>query len=258
MFFDGKHAVDRVKDGIYRRRKLIILCGVWCTLIICLSLKNEVDRLSFQPFQICQSDLLISLQYSGYFELCMFPFIIFVIMRCKMDSLNMQYLIRYKKRKQVLYRQAAESFLYALGASMFIVGVEMILASAQKLSFINWELEESCYYAKTGMVLTEKYWIVAIGVCLMYVVKFLIILSVLDVLMWYPKEMFLLWILIVFLGEIEAYTVNGKVFHGLFAVRYETWQPVWNFGIWIFIGILIVILEYQVGVFITRKKDIYR
>lgn len=257
MFFKGNYVRNQVKDRIYKQRRLFLLCSVWCVLIMVMAIKSDLILLGTPMSKICQADLLILFQYRGYFELYMFPFILFVVMRCKLDSLNMQYIIRFQKRKQVILRQMAESIVYALGMSAFIVGSEVILGSMQKLSFINWEYEKSFCYFLIGRTIFENYMTVVTCVFFMYVVKFLIVFAILDILLWYPKGMVLLWIFIVFIGLIERFTLEKEIFHGLFAVKHKMMPFDWNDFFLYFLGILIVILEYQIGIFITQKKDVY-
>lgn len=248
----------RIVDGVYRQKKLAAVCIVWSMLCIWQGIQRNIEILTSSVFTVSAADILIRMQHFWEVGVKLVPFMMFVVMRCKMDTLNMQYTVRYTKRKKVLFHQAVESIVYAVCLSVFLVGTETAMLCMYRIPLINWNSKESFYYIITQNVIQETFIPVALSVSAMYAVKFLMIMAVLDILLWYPKGMPLFWVVIILLAGMEgASLMEGKGFYSLFSIQHVTWEPFRRCGIWMFVGALVTMLEYNIGVFLIRKKDIY-
>lgn len=64
-------------------------------------------------------DYVIAQQGALYSGLTIFPFVLFFVIKCKQDSLNIQYILRYQSRKRMFQQQLKESLVYAAGISFY-------------------------------------------------------------------------------------------------------------------------------------------
>lgn len=256
MFSEWKQIAYDVKDGIAKQKKLVILYLIWSIICIYWGIWNSCSIYGFYQIEISAADLLIFQQNYWKFGIMIFPAAIFIVMKCKQDSVNVQFILRYGSRKKMLRRQVMESVVYAVCITVILLAVETIISMLINGRFINWNSVDSFYYNQTGTVISEHYVVVLLGIGLMYFIKFMMAFVMLDILLWHRKYIFLLWIVIVLLAGSES--VEIPVFYQLFAISHSLWQLPWKHIVLVLSGGAFVILEYFVGSLLIKKKDIYQ
>jgi len=116
---------------------------------------------------------------------------------------------------------------------------------------------ESVYFGQTGNVVKSNFLSVAVVIWLMYVLKLMLLFTIVDLSLWYPKTLFFVWIVLLIPLGIEALHY-GKIYFSLFAV----WQTSWNTpGKWlgiIQIGIVVSFIEKLIGEKMIERRDIWR
>lgn len=256
MFSGWKQVAYDVKDGIAKQKKLVILYLIWSIICIYWGVWNFSNSYKFYQVDISTADLLILLQYPFNFGIMICPAAMFLMLKCKQNSLNMQFILRYGSRERVLCRQIMESMVYAVVFVIILVGSEFAFSFAKTGQLINWNSAKGLYYVQTGNLITQNFIPVLGAICLMYYIKFMLMLIILDVLLWYPRFIFLLWILVVLPVSIES--LGTPVFYLLFAVQYSLWQSPWKEGLLAAIGFLVYILLFLVGRGFVSHKDIFK
>lgn len=257
---EGRQAVWQVKNGISRQKKTVMFCILWILFGIYKAFAGWVTYYEFMCVDVSIADVLIVLQNFRDFGIMILPAVVFMVTRCKLDSLNLQFVIRHTDKPHVLYRQCLESVLYSVGVSVFIVAAEIFFSVVRKMPAVNWESENSIYFHKTQMLVSEHFISICLAVYLMYFVKCLMMMVVLDVLLWFPKWIFLIWIIIIMMAGIDAISVEGEfnTFFSRFSVQYVLWQEPWKQYIWVLVGLLIALAEYVIGCILIRKRDIFK
>lgn len=258
MHFGVRQAAYRVKDGIIKQKKLVAICIVWVLFCIFRAVADQVRVYNFYQIDISAADILLLLQNYWQFGIQILPVVAFVVMRCKLDSLNIQFMLRHVNRSRVLHRQAAESVIYAAGISMFLVITETFYSVTHKMPFVNWDSMNSLYFQQTKMLISEHFILVCIAVFLMYFVKFLMVMAILDILIWFPKGIYMFWTWIILMAGMEFVTANFNGFFTLFSVRYKLWQHSWRQSIWVAAGILTAVAVYLIGGVLIRKRDVFK
>lgn len=257
---EGRQAVWQVKNGIARQKKTVIFCMLWSLFGIYKVLADWVKYYEFMCVDVSIADVLIVLQNFRDFGIIILPAVVFMVMRCKLDSLNLQFVIRHTDRPHVLYRQCLESVLYSAGVSAFIVAVEIVFSVVRKMPALNWDSENSIYFHKTHMLVSEHFIFICLAVYLMYFVKCLIIMVLLDVLLWFPKWIFLIWFVIITMAGMDFLSMEGEfnTFFSRFSIQFVLWQDPWEQHIWVLAGLLIALAEYVIGCIMIRKRDIFK
>ena len=202
-------------------------------------------------------DYVIAQQGALYSGLTIFPFVLFFVIRCKQDSLNIQYILRYQSRKSMFQQQLKESLLYAVGIATIIILATILIGWIFSRNLINWDTMESVYFGQTGNVVKSHFLSVAVVIWLMYVLKLILLFVMVDIFLWYLKTLFFIWIVLLVPLGIEAFH-HGKIYFSLFAV----WQTSWNTpGKWlgiILIGIVVLFIEKLIGEKMIERRDIWR
>ena len=202
-------------------------------------------------------DYVIAQQRALYSGLTIFPFVLFFVIKCKQDSLNIQYILRYQSRKRMFQQQLKESLVYAAGISFIIILMATFTGWIFSRNLINWDTMESVYFGQTGNVVKSNFLSVAVVIWLMYVLKLMLLFTIVDLSLWYPKTLFFVWIVLLIPLGIEALHY-GKIYFSLFAV----WQTSWNTpGKWlgiIQIGIVVSFIEKLIGEKMIERRDIWR
>ena len=257
MFSDWKQTVYGVKDEIQKQKYLTAACLLWFILCTWWGTWNNFEINEFYGYETCTADLLIGQQGGTYVGLTIFPFAAFLFMKCKRNSLNVQYLLRYGSRGRMFRRQIMESSVYALGMSVFLLLIQILFSSVKCSSLINWEKEESYYCMLAGVPAEGNFFLVLGAVFLMYLVKFMIVLTFLDILLWYPRYLFILWVLLVAAAG-AAWLAELDLLYELFGFWWKEWtQPV-QYGGQVLIGVLIISVEYLTGIGLIREKDVFQ
>ena len=202
--------------------------------------------------RLCHCTAGSTLQWIDHISVCSF----FVI-RCKKDSLNVQYILRYQSRKSMFQQQLKESLLYVVGIATIIILTTTLIGWIFSRNLINWDTMESVYFGQTGNVVKSHFLSVAVVIWLMYVLKLILLFVMVDIFLWYPKTLFFIWIVLLVPLGIEALHY-GKIYFSLFAV----WQTSWNTpGKWlgiILIGIVVLFIEKLIGEKMIERRDIWR
>lgn len=257
MFSDWKQTVYGVKDELLKQKYLAAACLAWGILCTWWGTWNNFEINEFYGYETCAADILIGQQQGTYVGLTIFPFAAFLFMRCKKDSLNVQYLLRYGSRECMFRHQIMESWVYALGTSLCLLLIQFVFAAAKCGSLINWEKEESYYCMVAGLPAQGNFFLVFGAVFVMYLVKFMMVLMLLDILLWYPRYLFVLWILLVAAAG-TAWLTEVDLLYELFGFWWEQWREPARYGIQVLIGGLVIGVEYLTGTGVIREKDVFR
>jgi hypothetical protein len=154
-------------------------------------------------------------------------------------------------------QQLKESLVYAAGISFIIILMATFTGWIFSRNLINWDTMESVYFGQTGNVVKSNFLSVAVVIWLMYVLKLMLLFTIVDLSLWYPKTLFFVWIVLLIPLGIEAFH-HGKIYFSLFAV----WQTSWNTpGKWlgiILIGIVVLFIEKLIGEKMIERRDIWR
>lgn len=256
MFSSWKQAVYNVKDGAARQWKLVLFNVIWSLVCIFWNAWNCHQMYGFYGVEISMADFVIFGQHWDTFGLLILPMSMLAVMKCKGHSLNMHFILRYGGRAGMLRRQIMESVVYAAALSLYLVIFNTAAAFIFNRHLINWMSQDSLYYTQTGMQSSAHFLSVAATVALMYFVKLMLIMLILDILLWQSKYLFLLWVGIIVLVGLEVIRVS--IFFGLFSIDYATWRFPWKQGILVVLGVLLMTLEYLVGTVLIKKKDIFQ
>lgn len=256
MFSSWKQAVCNVKDGAARQWKLVLFYVAWSLVCICWNVWSCHRMYGFYGVKISLADFVIFGQHWDSFGLLILPVAMLVVMKCKGHSLNMHFILRYGGRAGMLRRQIMESAVYAASLSLYLVIFNTAAAFIFNRHLINWMSQDSLYYTQTGMQSSANFLSVAAAVTLMYFVKLMLIILILDILLWQSKYLFLLWVVIIVLVGLEV--IRVKSFFSLFSIDYAYWGIPWKQGILVVLGGLLMALEYLAGTLLIKKRDIFQ
>ena len=103
----------------------------------------------------------------------MFPILLFYILKCKQDSLNLQIALRYGSRNRMFRSLLLESGIYAVTISAVMVLLESIIGYYFLGNWMNWNDASSKFYMNTGVVSNIHFLEIAVTVWVMYILKFL-------------------------------------------------------------------------------------
>ncbi len=256
MSSSWKQVVFDVRDGIVKRNKMVFLFLAWSAVCIYWGVWNFTSIYDFYGYDTSTADMLILMQHQWNFGIMILPAAVFIIMKCKQDSLSVQFILRYGSRKRAFGRQIMESAVYALVMPLLIAGMETLFAYMRSRQLMNWDSLDGLYYAQTGAVCRGSFLLLFLSICCMYFLKIMMVLLLLDILLWFRKYLFALWIVLVLLAGIESLDI--RFFHQFFAIRYQYWEIPWRHVVIFLIGILIMAAEYIIGITMIRKNDIFK
>ena len=74
-------------------------------------------------------------------------------------------------------------------------------------NLINWDTMESVYFGQTGNVVKSNFLSVAVVIWLMYVLKLMLLFTIVDLSLWYPKTLFFVWIVLLIPLGIEIFSI---------------------------------------------------
>lgn len=259
MFSNRKQIMYSVTDGLKTQKKLWLLFFIWSVGGIWWGTNQKIDMYQhFYQVDISVADIVMLLQEKFIFGIIILPFLMFVVMKCKQRSMNTQFILRCGGRGKFFKRQVVESMVYAAIITVVMVVVEIIIALLYHIPLINWDSENSLFYSKAKCLVSENLLTVCIAVSLMYFIKILLELIVLDILLWNPKYLLIVWVLVMFQASVYEDEKSGlKVFHGLFSIQYPFWPTPWRHWVIMLIGIATAGVLYFVGRFFIRRKDIF-
>lgn len=256
MFSDIKWHIRSIMDGLGKERRLLALVLVWTVFGAYWSCRGQYESyLQLYHVRLCAADELIMFQDQWRFGIMLLPVFVFLIMKSSKESLNLQQLIRYKSRKKMFRKQILEGAGYALIITAVMMTVETVFARMMTESFINWDQIDSLYYSQTGTVGEVGFPVIFGMIFVMYLVKFVQILMVMEVLLWCPKYMPVLWILLVLLAGISTWKFAG--YYQIFSVQTTSWKSPLRIGGAFLLGIFVILAEYTAGVRFIRKIDLY-
>ena len=222
---------------------------------ICWGILNFGKTYQFYHVDVSTADFLILLQNSWNFGVMVLPLMLFLVMRCKQDSLNVQRLLRYGSRSRMLRIQFMESAIYAVYNTLVVIVIESIAAYSLTGVWINWGETGSLYYSQVGAVTDVVFGTVAMTVGMLYFLKYMMMFSFLDLLFWNPRYMFVIWILLIVLAGTDRLGRTG--FYQIFSIQFGIWNSPRVILTAILGGIGIIGVEYLVGVMKVRKRDIF-
>lgn len=255
MFSELRRVLRRVQNGVIEQKRLIGMVFLWNAVCICWGVLSFNKTYQFYHVSISTADFLILLQNSWNFGLMILPLTVFLVMRCKQDSLNVQRLIRYGSRSKMLGIQFMESAIYAIQHILALVLIESIAAYSLTGVWINWHETGSLFYSQTGVVTDTGFLGVAMTVSIMYFLKYMMVFVFMDLLFWHPRYMFTVWILLIVLAGTDRLGNTG--FYQIFSISFESWNAPRIILTMILWGIVIIGAEYLVGVAKIRKQDIF-
>lgn len=255
MYSSWKQTAYSVAGGIWKQRKLVLFYLIWIFLGSYWAVHNNIEIYNFYGIDLSTADLLLLLQDARYVGITVFPFATFLIMKCKMDSLNIQSVLRYGSRKRTFQKQILESAWYAIAVSLLLVGVQLLLSWMRTVMAVNWDAMSGLYYYKTGNLCKINIFWVIISVILMYLMKFLLVCICIDLLLWYPQFLFLIWVGLVLAIGIEI-IMEIPVFYQIFSIQYQLWEQPFRHGINWGAGAVCAGMIYIAGSGWIRKKDI--
>lgn len=256
MFSDVKWHVRSVMDGFYKERKLLALILIWIVFFSYGSCRGLYDSyLQFYHVKISAADALIIFQGQVHFGIMLFPIFIFLVMKSGRDSLNVQRLMRYGDRKKMFRKQIWEGFGYAVIITVVMLAVETVFARIMTGSFINWDQIDSLYYSRTGTGDEVGFLVILVMIFGMYLVKFVQVLMLMEFLLWSPRYMPALWIVLVLLAGISSWKFDG--YYQIFSVQTVSWNSPVRMGGAFLLGLFVILAEYAVEARFIRKKDLY-
>lgn len=256
MYSNPGQTICSVKDGLEKESRLVLLYLLWSAICTYWGVWNACGMYEFYGMEVSVADLLIAQQDGGKVGLMIFPAVAFLVMKCKKNGLNIQLVLRYGSRRKMLLRQIMESLWYAVVSGAVLLGMEFLIAWAAKGTLINWDSTGSIYYAYTGELSMTNIITVAAGIFCMYVIKLMIVFVLTDILLWYPKTLVLLWILLVLAVGMEK-VADVPVFHFFFSIQYSTWLKPVIFPDRVLTGMCVLFAIYMVGIACINKKDIF-
>ena len=94
MLSELKRVIRRVQNGVIEQKRLTGMVLAWNAVCICWGILSFNKTYQFYHVSISTADFLILLQNSWNFGIMILPLTVFLVMRCKQDSLNVQRLLR--------------------------------------------------------------------------------------------------------------------------------------------------------------------
>lgn len=231
-----------VWNEVVKQKKLSAVCLILTTISIIWNVWNAGDIWAFYRQPISVADLLIDLQHSSRFGIMMFPILLFYILKCKQDSLNLQIALRYGSRNRMFRSLLLES----------IIGYCFLR------NWMNWNDASSKFYMNTGVVSNIHFLEIAVTVWVMYILKFLLILFLMDMLLWYQKYMILVWVPVMLVYVLDLPILELSVFHNLYSVQYSYALSRTELILPLLIGLFLLLTEYLIGTMFIQKKDIFQ
>ena len=162
MFSNMKQTFYHVRDSLIKHRWLLTAELIW--MIVCTFWTVSEQKKMYQFYHLSAStiDYVIAQQRALYSGLTIFPFVLFFVIKCKQDSLNIQYILRYQSRKRMFQQQLKESLVYAAGISFIIILMATFTGWIFSRNLINWDTMESVYFGQTGNVVKSNFLSVAV------------------------------------------------------------------------------------------------
>lgn len=248
-----------VWNEVMKQKKLSVVCFMLTMICIIWNVWNVGDIWARYRLSISVADLLIELQRPERFGIMLFPVLLFYILKCKQDSLNLQIALRYGSRNRMFRSLLLESGIYTLILSAIMVLLENMVGYYFLRDWINWNDASSKFYMDTGVVCDMHFLEIAITVWLMYCLKFLLILFLIDMLLWYQKYMILVWITVMLVYVLDLPTLSGpSVFHKLYSIQYTYALSRTELFLPLLIGLLLLVTEYLIGTMLIQKKDVFQ
>lgn len=117
MYSKSKQTFYHVRDSLIKHRWLLTAELIWMIVCSFWTVSEQEKMYQFYNLSASTIDYVIAQQGALYSGLTIFPFVLFFVIRCKQDSLNIQYILRYQSRKRMFQQQLKESLVYAAGIS---------------------------------------------------------------------------------------------------------------------------------------------
>ena len=247
-----------IRNELVKQKKLSIVCFMLTVIYMIWDVWKTGDIWALYRQPISVADLLIDLQDSRSFGIMMFPILLFYILKCKQDSLNLQIALRYGSRNRMFRSLLLESGIYAVTISVIMVLLESIAGYCFLRNWMNWDDVSSKFHMTTGVVSNMHFLEIAVTVWVMYILKFLLILFLMDMLLWYQKYMILIWIPVMLVYVLDLPTSGPPIFHKLYSVQYSYALSRTELILPLLIGIFLLLTEYLIGTMFIQKKDIFQ
>ena len=257
MYSKWKQIGYDIGNGVIKQKKMATVCFMLSLICVIWNIWDIKRIWDFYHQTVSVADLLIDLQNPGRFGIMIFPIMLFFILRCKQDSIYMQVVLRYGNRNRMFRNQLMESGIYALGMSTILILLESAVGYLFVGEWINWEDIQSRFYSTTGLQSTAHFGEIVIMVWLLYILKFLLILVLMDMLFWYQKYLFFIWIPVILFFGLETPIVDIPVFHTFYCIQYAYILERTEILLPLLIGVLLLITEYLIGTIFIKKKDIF-
>lgn len=258
MYSDWKRTFCKVKDSFQTQRIWLIFVFVWICVCTLGMIKNVSSKYMILGVNTSAIDYIIYQQEANFSGIQIFPFIFLSGMKCKRNSIEIQYILRYKTKAKLFRSQLRESFVYSVVAGGLLVGLSAIAGFIQSGLLLNWSNMDSVYFYKTGgEILQGNFFVFAGTVWLFYILKFMILFQIVDILLWFPKWLFLFWIMYLVAVAVEMGHV-GKILFEVFKVDYIFCRTPGTFVLLIFLGIVALCMEHILGIQLIRQRDVGR
>lgn len=194
MFSNMKQTFYHVRDSLIKHRWLLTAELIW--MIVCTFWTVSEQKKMYQFYHLSAStiDYVIAQQGALYSGLTIFPFVLFFVIKCKQDSLNIQYILRYQSRKRMFQQQLKESLVYAAGISFIIILMATFTGWIFSRNLINWDTMESVYFGQTGNVVKSNFLSVAVVIWLMYVLKLMLLFTIVDLSLWQINNTLIIYV----------------------------------------------------------------
>lgn len=257
MYSEWKRTFCKVKDSFRNQKTLLLLVFVWMCVCTFWMAKSVSDDFRFLGIDTSAIDYMISHQEAAFSGIQIFPFLFFIGIKCKRNSLEVQYLLRCQTKKRMYQNQLRESFVYSVVSGGLLTMLSAVIGFWKSGMLLNWSSMESVYFYKTGgEILHGNFFILAGIIWIFYILKFMILFQIVDILLWFPKWLFLFWVIYLIPVVIEMAYV-GIAFHRFFAVDYIFCKTPVMFAWFILLGIVILCIEYILGNKVIQKRDIW-
>lgn len=258
MYSDWKRTLCKVKDSFQTQRIWLVFVFVWICVCTWGMVKSVSSKYMILGVDTSAIDYIIYQQEANFSGIQIFPFIFLLGMKCKRNSLELQYILRYKTKAKLFRSQLRESFVYSVLSGGLLVGLSAVTGFIQSGLLLNWSDMDSVYFYKTGGEILQGNFFVLAGITwIFYILKFMILFQIMDILLWFPKWLFLFWVMYLVVLTVEMGYI-GKILFKVFAIDYILCKTPIVFILLIFLGIVVLCIEHILGIQLIRQRDVGR
>ncbi len=258
MYSEWKRTFCKVKDSFQTQKIWLIFIFVWVCVCTLGMVENVSSKYMILGVNTSAIDYIIYQQEANFSGIQIFPFIFLSGMKCKCNSIEIQHILRYKTKAKLFRSQLRESLVYSTVAGGVLVGLSAVIGYIQSGVLLNWSDMGSVYFYKTGGETLQGNFCVLVGVAwLFYILKFMILFQIMDILLWFSKWLFLFWVMYLVVLVVEIGYV-GKILFKVFSIDYILCKTPIAFVLLILLGSAVLCIEHILGIQLIRQRDVGR